>query len=48
MKVEIENATEVVSGRITKDGRIYGLCKFAGRKAKIVVLEKPMVNITKK
>lgn len=40
MKVEIDNVKTVIETKITKDGRIYGLKKFAGKNAKVVVLEK--------
>jgi hypothetical protein len=40
MEVTIENAVAVVDVEISKDGRIYGLTKHAGRTAKVVVLEK--------
>jgi hypothetical protein len=41
MRIEIDNVKTVIEAEITKDGRIYGLKKFAGHHAKIVVLEKP-------
>ena len=34
-----ENAAIVVEAKITPDGRIYGLKKYAGRDVKVVVLE---------
>jgi len=40
MEVSIPNAAIVVEAKISEDGRIYGLKKFAGRSAKVVVLEK--------
>ena len=40
MEVHIPNASAVVEAKISEDGRIYGLKKFAGMSAKIVVLEK--------
>ena len=43
MKIEIDNVKTVIETEIKKDGRIYGLKKFAGKHAKIVVLEN---NIT--
>lgn len=39
MKVEIPNADAVMECSVTKDGRIYGLKKFAGRSVKVVVIE---------
>jgi len=39
MKTEIENAAAVLDAKITEDGRIYGLKKYAGRTVKVVVLE---------
>lgn len=39
MKIEIENVKTVIETEIKKDGRIYGLKKFAGYKVKVVVLE---------
>jgi hypothetical protein len=40
MEVTIENAAAVVDVQISADGRIYGLTKYAGLTAKVVVLEK--------
>jgi len=40
MEVTIENAAAVVDVQISKDGRIYGLMKYAGLTAKVVVLER--------
>lgn len=39
MKIEIDNVRTVIETEIKKDGRIYGLKKFAGHHAKVVVLE---------
>jgi hypothetical protein len=39
MKVEIDNVKTVIETEITKDGRIYGLKKYARCKVKVVVLE---------
>jgi hypothetical protein len=39
MKIEIDNAKIVIESQIKEDGRIYGLKKYAGYKAKVVVLE---------
>ncbi len=39
MKIEIDNVKTVIETEIKKDGRIYGLKKFAGYNAKVVVLE---------
>ena len=39
MEVTIPGATAVVECSVTKDGRIYGLKKFAGRSVKVVVIE---------
>jgi len=39
MKIEIDNVKTVIETEIGKDGRIYGLKKFAGYKTKVVVLE---------
>ena len=39
MKVEIDNVKTVIETEITKDGRIYGLKKYATNKVKVVVLE---------
>jgi len=39
MKIEIDSVKTVIETEIKKDGRIYGLKKFAGYKAKVVVLE---------
>lgn len=39
MDVAIKNATVVVDGQISEDGRIYGLKKYAGCAVKVVVLE---------
>ncbi len=39
MEVTIDDASIVIEARITPDGRIYGLKKYAGRDVKVVVLE---------
>jgi len=39
MEVNIKNVATVIEGRVSKDGRIYGLMNFAGRTVKVVVLE---------
>jgi hypothetical protein len=39
MKIEIDNVKTVIESQIGENGRIYGLKKFAGYKAKVVVLE---------
>ena len=39
MDVNIKKAAAVIDGRVSEDGRIYGLKKFAGRTVKVVVLE---------
>jgi hypothetical protein len=39
MEVKIENTAIVIEAKITPDGRIYGLKKYAGRDVKVVVLE---------
>jgi hypothetical protein len=39
MKIEIDGVATVIESQIGEDGRIYGLKKFAGRKAKVVVLD---------
>jgi hypothetical protein len=37
--ISVLNAVEVMDARITEDGRVYGLKKYAGHTVKIVVLE---------
>ena len=39
MKIEIDNVKTVIESQIGKDGRIYGLKKYVGHQAKVVVLE---------
>lgn len=39
MEVTIPNADSVVERKVSEDGRIYGLKKFAGRSVKVVVIE---------
>lgn len=39
MEVTIQDAEAVIETTVSKDGRIYGLKKFAGRSVKVVVLE---------
>jgi hypothetical protein len=44
MDVTIKNATVVVDGQISEDGRIYGLKKYAGHTVKVVVLDEKSQN----
>lgn len=39
MDVIIKNAAVVVDGQVSKDGRIFGLKKYAGHTVKVVVME---------
>jgi len=39
VKITTEEGEEVVAKAITEDGRIWGLKKYAGRKAMIVILK---------
>lgn len=39
VKITTEEGEEVVAKAITKDGRIWGLRKYAGRRAMIVILK---------
>jgi len=39
MEVTIPNAKAVIECKVSKDGRIYGLKKFAERSVKVVVME---------
>jgi hypothetical protein len=38
MKIELENVDQIIDATVSGDGRIYGLKKYAGRKAKVVVM----------
>ena len=39
MEITIPNVAVVIEAKVSSDGRIYGLLKFAGSTVKVVVLE---------
>ena len=39
MEISIPNVAVVMEARVSSDGRIYGLLKYAGSTVKVVVLE---------
>ena len=39
MEITIPNVTVVIEAKVSSDGRIYGLLRYAGSTVKVVVLE---------
>jgi len=39
VKIELGEGEEVVEKTVTKDGRVWGLTKYAGRRVMVVVLK---------